>query len=305
MPNVPKFLRRGGNSSSSQDDDSASASDYHRYSSDQAAENDVQRTAVNRALNTLNSGNDDTVENTRAPIRVSFVPVTPQSDELGKEVESNATGHEVKQSHQKHVHGAENNTYEKADDDSSGAWWNLLSNKGSFDTTSVAVSPMKEPLGAAASNYIKKEKMLRKKAFNRAALGGSIQFDHTFSDESSPTSLPYHHQSSSWGAGLPSKQQDEDIPIEWTRQDSSYGAAISAFGWLPKRIRKLLESFFVVLAIAILVYVVVKIGAEISHTHSSASSGGDFDLDDDDHYIAHNNNNGGEYDVGDERFRFI
>eukprot|EP00984_Skeletonema_dohrnii_P031042 scaffold23080_cov75-Skeletonema_dohrnii-CCMP3373.AAC.2 len=185
LPNVPKFLRRGGNSSSGQDDDSASASDYHRYSSDQAAENDVLHTAVNGALNTLNSVNDDTVESTRTPtIRVSLVPCTPQSDDPGKEVELNATGHEVKQSHQKHVHGAENNTYEKADDDSSGAWWNLLSNKGSFDTTSVAVSPVKEP---AASNYIKKEKMLRKKAFNRAALGGSIQFDHTLSDESSPT----------------------------------------------------------------------------------------------------------------------
>eukprot|EP00984_Skeletonema_dohrnii_P030784 scaffold22544_cov78-Skeletonema_dohrnii-CCMP3373.AAC.4 len=104
MPNVPKFLRRGGNSSSSQEDDSESASDYHRYSSDQAAENDVQRTAVIGALNTLNNnGNDDTVESTRAPIRVSLVPsCTPQSDELGKEVEPNATGHEVKQSHQKH-----------------------------------------------------------------------------------------------------------------------------------------------------------------------------------------------------------
>lgn len=294
MPFAPAFSRRSRNSSSSHDN----TSDYHRYSSDHAAENDVQSTAAKGVLNTINNVNDGTIQSAHAPLHADVVPRAVESSN------NNSTGHQVEQTRQKNVDEDENNTIEKADDDSSAAWWNLLSNKGSFDTNSVAVSaPMRDP---AAANYIQKEKMLRKKAFNRAALGGSIRFDHTFSDES-PTSSPYHNanQSPSWGVGLPSKQQDEEIPIEWTPQDSSYGAAVSACGWLPKRIRKLAEAVFVVFAIAILLYAVVKIGAEINRTHSSSSSGGDLDdLDDDDHYIAHNYNNG-EDNAGDERFRFI
>jgi hypothetical protein len=298
MPIIPKFLRRGISSSSSQN--SATTADYHRYSSDQATENDELQfsTAANMALHTINSGNDGSI--TSAPISVNLVPCTPQ------DVESNVTGIEVKQTPPRNVDGAENNTdKDKVDDDSSGAWWNLLSNKDSFDTGSVIPAQTKVSQGESASNYIQKEKMLRKKAFNRAVLGGSIRFDHTFSDEST-TDLPYHyvHPASSWGMELPSKQQEVNNTIEWTPQDSSYGAAVSAFGWLPKRIRKLAESVFVVLTFAILVYLVIKIGAEISRTHSS-SSGGDLDLDDDDHYIAHNNKNGGDDDGGDEKFRFI
>lgn len=131
--------------------------------------------------------------------------------------------------------------------------------------------------------------------------GGSIRFDHTFSDESSnvesSTDLPYRyvHPASSWGVDARSKEDDQ---IEWTAQDSSYGAAVSAFGWLPKRIRRLAEVAFILLTFAILIYIVIKIGVEISQYHSS-SSGGDLNLDDDDHYIARNNNNGGEDDGGD------
>ncbi len=301
MPFVSSFSRRSRNSSSNHDNDMASASDYHRYSSDHAAENDVQNSAANGALNTINNVNNVTAQSAHVPLHADVVQcaVEPINNN------NNATGQKVEQTHQKNVDEDENNTNEKADDDSSAAWWNLLSNKGSFDTNSIAVSaPIKKD--PAAAQYIQKEKMLRKKAFSRAVLGGSIRFDHTFSSES-PTASPYHNadESSSWGVGLPSKQQDEEMPIEWTPQDSSYGAAVSAFGWLPKRIRKLAESVFVVVAIAILLYAVVKIGAEINHAHHSSSSGGDlYDLGDDDHYIAHNYNNGGD-NAGDERFRFI
>ena len=258
----------------------------------------MQNTVANGVLNTINKVNDDTIQRAHVPLHADVVSRAVESND------NNSTGQKVEHTHQKNADEDENNTNERADDDSTAAWWNLLSNKGSFDTNSIAVSaPMKDP---AAANYIQKEKMLRQKAFNRAALGGSIRFDHTFSDESINSS-PYHNanQSPSWGVGLPSKQQDEEIPIEWTPQDSSYGAAVSACGWLPKRIRKLAEAVFVVFAIAMLLYAVVKIGAEISRTHQSSSSGGDLDdLDDDDHYIAHNYNNG-EDDAGDERFRFI
>ena len=285
MPFVPSFFRRASNSS--QDDDLASSAfSYHRYRSDQGAENDVQQTELS------NSVNDLSIKSTCTPIHLNLVTCTPRMNDIEKDVESNTTGHEheTKQTQEK-VSEAENNTNGKASDDSSRTWWNLLANKDSFESTrneatrNEVSSAAKEPqMSSAASNYIQKEKILRKKAFNRASLGGSVRFDRTFSDESS-TTLPYRYAGA--GVGL-SKQQDEDIPIDWTPADSSYGAALSAFGCLPKPIRKLAEAVFVILAIATLVYVVMKIGAEISiYTHSSASTRGDLDLDDDDHYEAH------------------
>ena len=304
MPFRPKFLRRKHESSCSSQQDSASADDdYHRYTDQDIEINDAQQTAVNTALHALNEVNDGTIESSDKQIENVRPGISTQKNE--NEVVKDIVGHEnnYKQKHNESDHIGNSNTNENTDDDSSAAWWNLLSNKGSFDTTSVAVStPIKEPLRSmAAADYIQKEKMLRKKAFNRAVLGGSVRFDNTFSDESI-TSLSYRevHSVTSWGMGAPSKQ--DDIPIQWTPQDSSYGAAVSAFGWLPKRIRKMAEAVIVVLAIAILVYLVVKIGAEINRNHSSASSGGGLDLDDDDHYIAHDYNGA---EQGGERLRFI
>ena len=279
MPFVPAFLRRASNSS--QDDDLASSAfSYHRYTSDQA-ENDVQQTELS------NSVNDLTIKSTCTPIHLNLVTCTPRMNDIETDAESNTTGHDHKATKsEENLREAENNTNEKASDDSSGTWWNLLANKDSFGSNRNEVSSLakEQPVSSAVSSYIQKEKILRKKAFNRASLGGSVRFDQTFSYESSVT-LPYRYAGG--GVGLP-KQQDEDIPIDWTPADSSYGAALSAFGCLPKKVRKLAEAVFVILAIATLVYVVIKIGAEISiYTHSSASSRGDLDLDDDDHYEAH------------------
>lgn len=298
MPFRPKFLRRKQESSSRSNEDSTSADDdYHRYTDQDIEINNAQQTAVDTALHALNEVKDGTIESSDKEAESDRPETSIQKHE--NEVE----GHETRQKQKGSGHFGNDKTNENTDDDSSAAWWNLLSNKGSFDTTSVAVStPIKEPLrSSAASDYIQKEKMLRKKAFNRAVLGGSVRFDNTFSDESI-TSLSYRevHSATSWGMGAPSKQ--DDIQIQWTPQDSSYGAAVSAFGWLPKRIRKMAEAVIVVLAIAILVYLVVKIGAEINRNHSSASSGGGLDLDDDDHYIAHDNNGA---EQGGERLRFI
>ena len=154
MPFIPKFLPRG--SSSSQNSATAAENDEHA------------RTAANGALHTLNSDNGGSITstpntntntNTNAPNSVHLVSCTQQTDGVGQEMESNAT----RQSQKK----------QNTEDDSSGAWWNLLSNKGSFDSSSIAVTTtptVKGLLGETASNYIRKERMLQKKAFNRAAL---------------------------------------------------------------------------------------------------------------------------------------
>ena len=289
MPSFKSKFFRGGNSSGSENPESPS--DYHRYSSE--AENDQQQqqqTAVTGALHTQNVG--------------SFQLYTPHNCGRGEQevISTSSTG-------RRRVSSVEND--KAVENESSGAWW-FLSNEGSllFDDNKPSIQ-MNDTVGAStsASDYIKKEKILRKKAFNRAVLGGSIRFDNTLSEESSSADLPYLHvhPASSWSMEFPSKQQGQDIPIEWTPQDSSYGAAVTAFGWLPKRIRRLAETIFVILTFATLVYIVIKIGAEISSHAYSSGSGGDLqDLDDDDHYIAHNNRNGDDEDnIGNGRFRFI
>ena len=80
---------------------------------------------------------------------------------------------------------------------------------------------------------------------------------------------------------------------DWTPQDSSYGAAVAACGWIPKRIRKLIEMIFFLVVSALIIFLVVKLGIQLTtgHEHKS-SSGTDIDLwNDDDHYIANNANN--------------
>lgn len=268
MPSF-KFLRRGKPSSNNQNTESSS--DYHRFSTS----TDQQQHAhdVKAALHTHNIGSK---------------LYAPQNSGGEQEIVSISTGR-----------GGGS-----AENDIESSW---LSNEGSSDKeTSVTdpITPMNATAGSSAAEYIKKEKLLRKKAFNSGTLGGSIRFDYTVSDESSTNAdLPYLHvhPDAGWGTELRNKQQGQQkSSIEWTPRDSSYGAAVSACGWVPKRIRRLIEAVFVILTFAILVFIVIKIGQEISsHAHSSESVG-DLDLDDDDHYIAHNNDNNGN-----GRFRYI
>ena len=79
-------------------------------------------------------------------------------------------------------------------------------------------------------------------------------------------------------------QCSADENADWTPQDSSYGAAVRAFGWLPKRIRKLIEGFFVVLIATLLIYVAVKTGIKLKS--SGNGNGEDTIMNDDDYYIA-------------------
>jgi hypothetical protein len=71
--------------------------------------------------------------------------------------------------------------------------------------------------------------------------------------------------------------------IEWTPQDSSYGAAVPACGWVPKRIRKLFEGIMFLIIVALLIFVIVKTGM---HLKSSGSWEENRYFSDDDHYVA-------------------
>jgi hypothetical protein len=285
MSFLSKFWSRRGNAGDSQKLETDS--DYHCFKSDSASENYQQEQTRATRLHTQNQSS--------TPSSAHFLQCTPQYPGPEQEVKAPPRKDDVKN--------------DEADDD--GTWW-FLSEKGSSDTNletsndnTISVASGSTPIkdnsrGASVSNYIQKEKILRKKAFNHAVLGGSIRFNNTFSDDStSDMPFRYVHSSSSWGVEL--------RPIEWTPPDSSYGAAVSAFGWLPKKMRKLAEAVFVLLIFTILVYFVIKIGSEISRNHNHTSgSGGGLDLDDDDHYLAHDNNddgNDGDDDNG-ARFRF-
>ncbi|KAL3796950.1 hypothetical protein HJC23_000703 [Cyclotella cryptica] len=94
---------------------------------------------------------------------------------------------------------------------------------------------------------------------------------------------------------------------DWTPQDSSYGAAVPAFGFIPKRIRKLIEIVFLLLVTAVLIYVVVKLGIIlIGNEHSSSAGGGDLVIwNDDDHYISNNANNNMNQGAADDNDRSI
>ncbi len=71
--------------------------------------------------------------------------------------------------------------------------------------------------------------------------------------------------------------------IEWTPQDSSYGAAVPACGWVPKRIRKLFEGIMVVIIVALLIFAIVKAGINLKSSGSGEESRY---FSDDDHYVA-------------------
>lgn len=172
----------------------------------------------------------------------------------------------------------------------------------------------------AGGEYTQKEQRIRQQSLQ--ALGGKLNFDRqgdvmhdetmTYSSGSHASNSPYHyvpnHQhvsmmkiqpNHSTGATT-SSNPDWDMKyvrskrsgdVDWTPQDSSYGAAVQAFGWVPKRIRKLLEGVFVVLIITFLIFIVVKAGIKLKSSGSSSSGGEDIYFEDDDHYLANNDGN--------------
>ena len=59
---------------------------------------------------------------------------------------------------------------------------------------------------------------------------------------------------------------------EWTPQDSAYGAAIPVCGWIPKKLRQVIEATLIAFIVFILVYLVVKTSITVSEGKSSESS---------------------------------
>jgi len=56
--------------------------------------------------------------------------------------------------------------------------------------------------------------------------------------------------------------------IEWTEQNSAYGAAFPCFGWIPKHIRRAIESSILVLFFVLIIYFIVRITSIITNVES-------------------------------------
>jgi hypothetical protein len=137
----------------------------------------------------------------------------------------------------------------------------------------------------------------------RRALGYAVGFSPR--NDEAATLRPYSFQAvASWLSNKSSSRisvsGDEDSladfeESEWTNQDSSYGAAIPAGGWIPKKIRRTIESTLIAMLVIGLVYLVVatsiRVTEETSSGHSNTTANGDYgglNLDDD-RYIAYGN----------------
>jgi hypothetical protein len=124
-----------------------------------------------------------------------------------------------------------------------------------------------------------REKQLIDKWFKDVEQGGTT-FNYDHEDKSiESTATPY----SRWDNTSKSELSQDDI--EWTPQDSSYGAAVQACGWVPKRTRKMFEGIMFVVMAALLIFFLVKTGM---HLKSSGSGEEDKYFSDDDHYAAYN-----------------
>lgn len=142
------------------------------------------------------------------------------------------------------------------------------------------------------------------------------------------TSLsPYSFQAvASWLSRSSSKislSDDEDSladfeDSEWTQPDSSYGAAVPFGGWIPKNIRRTIESTLIAILFIGLVYLVVatsiRVTEETSRHSNSTGNGTDYGglYLDDDRYIAYGsddassvygyNSNNDAYSNGDDTY---
>ena len=160
-----------------------------------------------------------------------------------------------------------------------------------------------------AGNYTRKEIAKRREWI--VGLGGTVNYDQPHGQDCESiasyhlyplqkdnlqinTSLSIRddpNKSPDWYPSILPKHKRRTFE-DWTPQDSSYGAAVPVCGWIPKRIRKLIEIIFFLVLTALIIFLVVKIGIVLTSSEHQSSSGTDLDLwTDDDRYIANNINN--------------
>lgn len=102
----------------------------------------------------------------------------------------------------------------------------------------------------------------------------------------------------SWMTANSSQQHDEESvqdfqESEWTPPDSSYGAAIPLFGWIPKKTRQRVEFTIMLVLVVLLVYLMVMLSIMITEARqhdSLAEDNGSLNLDDD-RYIGYDDKN--------------
>lgn len=97
----------------------------------------------------------------------------------------------------------------------------------------------------------------------------------------------------SWITVNSSQHDEEDVQdfeeSEWTPPDSSYGAAIPLFGWIPKKTRQNVELSILLVLVMLLVYLMVVLSIMISEARRDDSLAEDTALNlDDDRYIGYN-----------------
>ena len=131
--------------------------------------------------------------------------------------------------------------------------------------------------------YILKEQQVRKKWLKNVDAATIVLNQHDRSDVSSQatSNTPYHFMSSNQSSS-DHKYTSEDN-IEWTPQDSSYGAACQMFGWIPKRLRKIAEGIMLVIILGLLIFGIIKTGMYMKASGSGEEASY---FSDDDHYVA-------------------
>jgi len=77
------------------------------------------------------------------------------------------------------------------------------------------------------------------------------------------------------------RTESTDGEVEWTPQDSSYGAAFPCFGFVPKRIRQAIERVLIVISLILTIYMIVSTAIKLSSGLSSSSSSSNLHMDDD------------------------
>jgi hypothetical protein len=130
--------------------------------------------------------------------------------------------------------------------------------------------------------------------------------------------LPAHPPSS---APIPWHTHDDDDDetlrdfreSDWTPPDSSYGAAIPVAGWIPKPIRRMIESTLIVLGTVGLVYLIITTSIRITGDNNSSNnnrqnngsvngtqSGGNNNNNNMDYYYVNNQENNNDFGVAND-----